>query len=529
MLQAHTVLVLRHPLCDGSRAVSAQAPGRYVLALDQGTTSSRALIFNRRGEPVAMQQREIRQIYPRPGWVEHDPEEIWSTQLGCARAALQQAGLGPSDLAAIGITNQRETTILWERETGRALANAIVWQDRRTAEECARLRALGLEDLIRNRTGLVLDPYFSATKLAWLLDQLPQARVRAQRGELAFGTVDSWLLWRLTRGAVHATDVSNAARTQLLDLRRLDWDEQLLECFRVPRALLPRIVASSGIVGACHADWLGEAVPIAGIAGDQQAATFGQGCFEPGMAKNTYGTGCFLLLQVGTQPRAPAKGLLSTVGWQLGQGAPSYLLEGSVFVAGAVVQWLRDGLGLIETAAQVEELAAQTPNSGGVVLVPAFAGLGAPYWDPNARGALLGLTGGSNRAHIARAALESIALQSTELLQAMDADAGALRELRVDGGAARNNLLMQMQADLLGVPVVRPRVTETTALGAAFLAGLAVGFWQSTQELSSLWRVERVFAPSWNADQRMAMLHQWRRAVARTREWVSPGPDNAGN
>ena len=502
-----------------------QGAGQYLLALDQGTTSSRAIIFDRQAQPIAMQQRELRQIYPRPGWVEHDPEEIWSTQLGCARAALAHAGLTARDVASIGITNQRETTILWERESGRALANAIVWQDRRTADACARLREQGLEESIRRRTGLVLDPYFSATKLAWLLDQLPQARTRAERGELAFGTVDTWLLWQLTRGAVHATDVSNAARTQLLDLQSLDWDQQLLDWFQIPRAVLPRIVASSGIVGTCHADWLGEPIPIGGIAGDQQAATFGQACFSPGMAKNTYGTGCFLMLQVGAQPRAPGKGLLSTVGWQLASGPASYLLEGSVFVGGAVVQWLRDGLGLIASAEEVEALAAQTPTSGGVVLVPAFAGLGAPYWDPNARGALLGLTRGSNRAHIARAALESIALQSTELLRAMDTD--ALTELRVDGGAARNNLLMQMQADLLGVPVVRPQVTETTALGAAFLAGLAVGFWDGTHELESLWHVDRVFAPSWSVEQRDEMLEHWRRAVERTRDWMLPSQRGA--
>ena len=505
--------------------MTGQGMGQYLLALDQGTTSSRAIVFDRQAQIVAMQQRELRQIYPRPGWVEHDPEEIWSTQLACARAALEQAGLTARDMAAIGITNQRETTILWERETGRALANAIVWQDRRTAEECARLREQGLEESIRRRTGLVLDPYFSATKLAWLLDQLPHARTRAERGELAFGTVDAWLLWRLTRGAVHATDVSNAARTQLLDLQTLEWDQQLLDWFRIPRAVLPRIVASSGVVGTCNAEWLGDPIAIGGIAGDQQAATFGQACFSPGMAKNTYGTGCFLLLQVGARPRAPGRGLLSTVGWQLASGPTSYLVEGSVFVGGAVVQWLRDGLGLIDSAEEVEVLASQTPTSGGVVLVPAFAGLGAPYWDPNARGALLGLTRGSSRAHIARAALESIALQSTELLQAMDADAGGLTELRVDGGAARNNLLMQMQADLLGVPVVRPRNTETTALGAAFLAGLAVGFWEGTHELESLWHIDRVFEPSWSAERRAEMLEQWRRAVARTRDWVmSPKP-----
>ena len=518
MLHVHIEIKLRATQAEAT--VTWQGVGQYLLALDQGTTSSRAIVFDRQAKPVAMQQREVRQMYPRPGWVEHDPEQIWSTQLGCARAALEQAGLTARDLAGIGITNQRETTILWERESGRPLANAIVWQDRRTAEECARLREQGLEEAIWRRTGLVLDPYFSATKLAWLLDQLPQARTRAERGELAFGTVDTWLLWRLSRGTVHATDVSNAARTQLLDLQSLNWDQQLLDWFRIPRAVLPQIVASSGVVGTCDAEWLGEPVPIGGIAGDQQAATFGQACFSPGMAKNTYGTGCFLLLQVGAQPRVPSKGLLSTVGWKLASGSVSYLMEGSVFVAGAVVQWLRDGLGLISSAQDVEALAAQTPTSGGVVLVPAFAGLGAPYWDPTARGALLGLTRGANRAHIARAALESIALQSAELLQAMNAHAGALSELRVDGGAARNNLLMQMQADLLGVPVVRPRITETTALGAAFLAGLAVGFWESTQELESLWDIDRVFEPTWSAEQRESMLHTWRRAVARTRDWA---------
>jgi len=524
MLQSHNENAAAARQCNRKSAMTEPRVKQYVLALDQGTTSSRAIVFDRQARTVSAQQRELRQIYPRPGWVEHDPEEIWASQLACAREALAQAGLGARDLAAIGITNQRETTVLWERASGRALANAIVWQDRRTADECAHLRERGLEEPIRERTGLVLDPYFSATKLAWLLDHLPQARVRAERGELAFGTVDAWLLARLTRGAIHATDVSNASRTQLMNLQRLDWDQQLLDWFRIPRSVLPQIVASSGTVGATHPEWLGDAVAIGGIAGDQQAATFGQACFAPGMAKNTYGTGCFLMLQVGSQPRPPGKGLLATVGWQLASGAKSYLLEGSVFAAGAVVQWLRDGLGLIGAAEQVEALAAQTPTSGGVVLVPAFAGLGAPYWDPNARGAILGLTRGSNRAHIARAALESIALQSTELLRAMDADAAALTELRVDGGAARNNLLMQMQADLLGVPVVRPQCTETTALGAAFLAGLAVGFWDSTQELESLWRAERVFEPSWSADQRGAMLRTWHRAVARTRDWVTPDP-----
>jgi len=494
--------------------------GPYILALDQGTTSSRALLFDRTARVVAMAQRELTQHYPQPGWVEHDPEEIWEGQLACAREALQRAGATACDLAGIGITNQRETTILWERASGRALARAIVWQDRRTADACLRLRERGLEADIRGRTGLVLDPYFSATKIAWLLDHVPDARRRAGRGELAAGTVDAWLLARLCGTAVHATDVSNASRTQLLNLQTLDWDEQLLEWFDVPRAILPRIVDSSGPVALTQAQWFGAPVPVAGLAGDQQAATFGQACFSPGMAKNTYGTGCFLLLQAGAAVPTPGKGLLATVGWRLAGGRVDYLLEGSVFAGGAVVQWLRDGLGIIDNAGQVEALAAQVPDSGGVVFVPAFAGLGAPYWDPRARGTLQGLTRGTTRAHLARAALEAIALQSTELLQALHAGGASLTELRVDGGAACNNLLMQMQADLLGVPVVRPRCVETTALGAAFLAGLAVGFWQDQQELASHWHSERTFEPQWSEDQRAALLQTWRRAVARSLEWV---------
>jgi len=499
-----------------------RSTGRFVLALDQGTTSSRAIVFDAQARIVAMAQQELRQIYPQPGWVEHDPEDIWNTQITCARAALEAAGAGARDLAAIGITNQRETTLIWDRATGQPLANAIVWQDRRTAPSCARLRAAGHEAAIRERTGLVLDPYFSATKLAWLLDHLPQARARAERGELAFGTVDSWLLWRLTAGAVHATDPSNAARTQLLNLRTLDWDDELLAWFGVPRAVLPRIVPSSAVVGTTDPQWFGEAVVISGIAGDQQAASFGQACFAPGMAKNTYGTGCFLLLHIGAAPLPAPAGLLTTVGCQLGSAPAQFLFEGSVFVGGAVVQWLRDGLGLIRDAAEVEALAGQAASSEGVVLVPAFAGLGAPHWDPGARGTLIGLTRGSGRAQIARAALESIALQSTELLQAMQGGAGQapILQLRVDGGAARNNLLMQIQADLLGVPVVRPQCTETTALGAAFLAGLAVGLWQDTQEIESLWRVDRIFAPQWSGAQREELLHTWRRAVDRARAWV---------
>jgi glycerol kinase len=433
---------------------------------------------------------------------------------------LERAGAAAPELAAIGMANQRETTILWERSSGRALANAIVWQDRRTADACARLRERGLEEEIRRRSGLLLDPYFSATKIAWLLDHVPEGRRRAECGELAVGTVDAWLLAKLSGGEVHATDVSNASRTQLLNLQTLDWDEQLLDWFGIPRAILPRIVDSSGTAGIAQALWFGAPVPIAGIAGDQQAATFGQACFQPGMAKNTYGTGCFLLLQVGREVPQPGVGLLATVGWRLASGRTDYLLEGSVFAGGAVVQWLRDGLGIIRSAAEIETLAAQVPDTGGVMLVPAFAGLGAPYWDPNARGTILGLTRGTTRAHLARAALEAIALQSTELLDALRADGVTLKELRVDGGAAGNNLLMQMQADLLGVPVVRPRCTETTALGAAFLAGLAVGFWKDTDELATLWQSERVFEPQWSADQRAALLQTWRRAVGRSLEWV---------
>ena len=500
-----------------------QRAGRYVLALDQGTTSSRAILFDEQARPVASAQRELRQIYPQPGWVEHDPEAIWEGQLACAREALARAGVAAGALAAIGLTNQRETTVLWERSSGRALANAIVWQDRRTAPACAALHAQGREPEIRRRSGLLLDPYFSATKLAWLLDHIPQARLRAQRGELAFGTVDTWLLWRLTGGAVHATDVSNAARTQLLGLQDLRWDPYLLDAFGIPEAVLPTVVDSSTVLGQADPRWLGAAVPLAGVAGDQQAASFGQACIAPGMAKNTYGTGCFLMLHAGASPPQPPPGLLATVGWRLGARAASpampasYFVEGSVFAGGSVVQWLRDGLGIIGAADEVEALAAQVPDTGGVFLVPAFSGLGAPYWDPHARAALLGLTRGSGRAHIARAALEAIALQSTEVLQAMQAQSRSrLHELRVDGGAARNDLLMQMQADLLGVPVVRPACTETTALGAAFLAGLAVGVWADLAEVASLWREERRFEPRWNEDQRSAHLQAWQRAVART-------------
>ncbi len=494
---------------------------KYVLALDQGTTSSRAILFDRSGHAVATAQKEFRQIFPQPGWVEHDANEIWSTQLACAQSALRQAGVAASDVAAIGITNQRETTVLWDRATGAPIANAIVWQDRRTSERCAALRAGDNEARVRERTGLVLDPYFSATKIEWLLDHVPGARMRAERGELAFGTVDSWLIWNLT-GGVHVTDVSNASRTSLVNLATLDWDDELLALFNVPQALLPRITSSSEVVGEARAELFGGPIPIAGNAGDQQAATFGQACFTPGMAKNTYGTGAFMLMNVGAAPQASENRLLATAGWRIeGSANAAYMLEGSVFVAGAVVQWLRDGLGLIERSEHVEALARQAPDSGGVVLVPAFVGLGAPHWDPDARGLLIGMTRGTSRAHVARAALESIAFQSCDVLAAMQRDAHQpLTELRVDGGAARNDLLMQFQADVMGVPVVRPEVTETTALGAAYLAGLATGVWSGKDELAQLWRAERRFEPLMQADERESLMARWRRAVQRAAQWV---------
>jgi len=495
---------------------------RYVLALDQGTTSSRAILFDRDGKAVATAQQEFRQIFPQPGWVEHDATEIWGSQLACARKVLQSAGCAAADLVALGITNQRETTLVWERATGRPIANAIVWQDRRTADLCATLRASGVEERVTEKTGLLLDPYFSGTKIAWLLDNVPGARARAERGELAFGTVDAWLVWQLTSGRVHVTDLSNASRTLLFNLHTLEWDDELLQLLKVPRSMLPRLVPSSDVVASSSPDVLGAAVKIAGIAGDQQAATFGQACFAPGMAKNTYGTGCFLLMNSGHAPRRSHNRLLCTVGWRLGnKGADTYCLEGSVFVGGAVVQWLRDGLGFFANSAEVEALAAQVADNGGVYLVPAFAGLGSPHWDPNARGMMIGMTRGTTRAHVARAALESIAFQSAELVVAMQGDASSpVTELRVDGGAARNDLLMQFQADLVGVPVVRPAVTETTALGAAYLAGLAVGFWSGTEEIASLWRVERRFEPKIAAGKREALVREWKRAVERAKGWA---------
>ena len=484
-----------------------------LLALDQGTTSSRAIVFDAAGGVCAMAQKELRQIYPQPGWVEHDPEEIWRDQLDVARQALAKADLQAQGIAAIGITNQRETTVLWERATGRPLHNALVWQDRRTAGACENLKAAGAETLVRGKTGLVLDPYFSATKLAWLLDRVPGARDRARRGELAFGTVDSWIAWNLSGSRLHVTDPSNASRTSLFGIHTGEWDAELLALFDIPRELLPRIVRSSALCGETTPDLFGAAVPIGGMAGDQQAALFGQACHGAGMAKNTYGTGCFLLMHTGDQAVASNNGLITTCAAQSGE-ALEYALEGSVFVGGAVVQWLRDGLGLIRSAADIEALAASVPDTGGVVFVPAFAGLGAPHWNPHVRGTLAGLTRGTTAAHIARAALEAIAFQSAELMQAMAADCGRpLAELRVDGGAAANNLLMQFQADLLGAPVVRPRILETTALGAAYLAGLGAGVWKNREEIASHWARERSFAPNLPQAAAAARMAEWQRAV----------------
>jgi glycerol kinase len=492
---------------------------KYVLALDQGTTSSRAILFDEAGGPVALGQREFRQIFPQAGWVEHDPREIFETQRDVARDAVRKSGISTKDLLAVGITNQRETTIVWDRQTGEPIANAIVWQDRRTAELCKDLREVGAESLIRERTGLVIDPYFSGTKLAWLLDQVPGARERAARGELAFGTVDTWLVWHLTGNRTHVTDVSNASRTLLFNIHTNEWDDELLRLLRVPRAILPEVHPSAHAFGMVPAGVLGEPLLIAGVAGDQQAALFGQACHAPGMAKNTYGTGCFMLLHTGDKVVQSANGLVATACAQT--RAKEYALEGSVFVAGAVVQWLRDQLGFFSSSSEVERLAAEVMDSGDVFVVPAFTGLGAPYWDPNARGTILGLTRGTTKAHLARAALESIAFQSAEVLEAMQKDSGEkLAELRVDGGASANDLLMQFQADLLGVPVVRPRVLETTALGAAYLAGLTVDLWKSREELAQQWKAARRFEPHMSSSDRDTRMSRWREAVRRARNWV---------
>ncbi len=494
---------------------------KYILALDQGTTSSRAILFDRAGQVAGTAQREFRQYFPQPGWVEHDAREIWTSQLAVAAQVLRANGVAAADVDSMAITNQRETTVLWDRQTGEPLAPAIVWQDRRTAARCDELRQQGKTGLIQRKTGLVLDAYFSGTKLEWLLNTVPGARARAERGELAFGTVDSWLVWNLTGGAAHVTDASNASRTLLFNIHTLQWDPALLRLFNIPPGVLPEVVASSGVVGETEASMFGAPIEIAGIAGDQQAATFGQACFTPGMAKNTYGTGCFMLMNTGTAAVPSQHQLLSTVAWMGPQRKPCYALEGSVFMAGATVQWLRDGLQLFSSADQIEGLAASVPDIGDVYLVPAFAGLGAPYWDGHARAAMVGMTRGTTKAHVARAALESIALQTADVFGAMALDSCIdLAELRVDGGACRNNLLMQMQADFLGVPVVRPKVTETTALGAAYLAGLATGFWSGPDEVAQQWQVDRRFEPSWPADARRTKLDRWQQAVQRARAWT---------
>ena len=490
-----------------------------VLALDQGTTSSRAILFGRDGRPIASAQEEFEQIYPQPGHVEHDPEAIWKSQLAVTKEALARGRRSTSDVAAVGITNQRETTIVWEKSTGKPVANAIVWQSRITAPMCERLKADGLEPTFRERTGLVVDAYFSGTKIAHLLETIPGLRARAEKGEVLFGTVDSFLIWRLTGGKRHVTDYSNASRTLIYNIHKLDWDDELLSILKIPRAMLPEVKPSSEVYGETDRALLGASLPIASDIGDQQAATFGQACFEPGAAKNTYGTGCFMLMNTGAKPVASKNGLITTIGWGLG-GKVTYCLEGSVFIAGAVVQWLRDGLKMITTAADIEKLAASVPDAGGVFLVPAFVGLGAPHWNQGARGTIVGVTRGTTAAHLARAALDSMAYQSREVLDAMQQDSGTpLAVLKVDGGAAVNNLLMQFQSDVLGVAVQRPVVQETTALGAAYLAGLAVGFWKDQEDVRRNWALDREFKPAMAADTRQQLYTRWKKAVARSLDW----------
>jgi len=494
-----------------------------MMALDQGTTSSRAILFTRDGQILASAQKEFEQIFPQPGHVEHRAEEIWSTQLQVAQAVLVQAKVKPTEVAAIGITNQRETTVLWDRDTGKPIANAIVWQSRVTAELCEQLKQDGLEPLVRERTGLVVDAYFSGTKIKYLLDQHPGLHERAGRGEVLFGTIDSFLLWRLTGGKRHLTDYSNASRTMIFNIHTLDWDDELLSLLDIPRAMLPEVRPSSEVYGQCDAKWFGAEIPLAGMAGDQQAATFGQACFEPGTAKNTYGTGAFIMMNTGSVPVTSENGLLTTIGWGLNDQV-TYCLEGSVFVAGAVVQWLRDQLQIISSAAEVESLAASVEDNGGVYFVPAFVGLGAPHWDPYASGTLIGLTRGVSRGHIARAALESMALQSCDVLAAMEKDSQQqLTSLKVDGGAAANDLLMQFQSDMLETTVLRPRVLETTALGAAYLAGLAVGFWSDIDDVVQNWKLDRAFEADMPDANRQRMLHKWQQAVSRSSGWSKPG------
>ena len=494
----------------------------YILALDQGTTSSRAILFDRAGTIRGIAQKALTPRFPQPGWVEQNANEIWASQAAVMTEVLARAGLSSNDVSALGITNQRETTLVWDRETGQPIYNAIVWQDRRTAALCNTLKQQGLETFFRDKTGLVIDPYFSGTKIRWLLDTIPGARAKAEAGRLAFGTVDTWLVWKLTQGKQHITDITNASRTLLWNIRTGEWDQELLDVLRIPRQLLPEVRSSSEVYATTATDLLATAVPISGMAGDQQAAFFGQMCTAPGMVKNTYGTGCFMLMHTGEQPVASRHNLLTTAAWRFA-GRTQYALEGSVFMAGAVVQWLRDGLGILKSSAEVETLAASVPDTGGVYLVPAFSGLGAPHWDPYARGAFFGLTRGSTAAHIARAALESIAYQSLDVLTAMEADAGLrLTQLRVDGGASMNNLLMQFQADILGVPLVRPKIAETTALGVTYLAGLAVGYWKDPGEIASQWQIDRVFEPDLSSERREELKAGWAKAVDRAKEWETP-------
>jgi glycerol kinase len=493
---------------------------KYVMAMDQGTTSSRAIIFDKSGAVVSTAQKEFTQLFPQPGWVEHDPAEIWSSQIGVATEAMAKAGLEGGNIAAIGITNQRETTLVWDRETGKPVYNAIVWQDRRTAGYCDQLKAAGHETMVREKTGLVIDAYFSGTKVKWILDNVPGARERANEGKLAFGTVDAWLIWNLTHGEVHATDITNASRTMLFNIHAQDWDAELLTLLDIPASMLPVVKQSSEVCGETAPGIFAVQIPIAGVAGDQHAALFGQMCTAPGMVKNTYGTGCFMLMNIGSKPIISKNNLLTTVAWKI-NGQVQYALEGSIFIAGAIVQWLRDGLGIIRSSSEVEALAASVPQNDGVYLVPAFAGLGAPHWDQHARGTLVGMTRGTNAAHIARAALESIAYQTMEVLKAMEADADiSIKELRVEGGATSNNLLMQFQADILQTTVVRPAITETTALGAAYLAGLATGYWKDIEEISSQWQMEKSFSPALASEQRQLWINGWNKAVHATISWA---------
>lgn len=493
---------------------------KYILAFDQGTTSSRAIVFDHAGSIISVAQKEFSQKFPKSGWVEHDANEIWSTQIGVAAEAVAKSKISPQDIAAIGITNQRETTVVWERATGKPIHNAIVWQDRRTTDYCKELKRSGKDKLIQEKTGLVVDSYFSGTKIKWILDNVEDAREKAEKGELCFGTIDTWLLWNLTRGEVHATDVSNASRTMICNIHTLEWDDELLELFDIPKSLLPEIKSSSEIYGYAKNVISDANIPIAGIAGDQQSALFGQMCTQSGMVKNTYGTGCFMLMNTGEKTIPSKNNLLTTVAWKVG-GVTNYALEGSVFIGGAVVQWLRDGLGIIKNSGDVEELAAKVSDSGGVYIVPAFTGLGTPYWNGNARGTIVGLTRGSTASHIARAALDSIALQSMDLLKAMEADSGiSIKEMRVDGGATVNDMLMQFQSDVLNTNVVRPEITETTALGAAYLAGLAVKFWESIDEIESQWKINKTFSPAVDDEKRAELTKEWARAIDAAQAWA---------